>query len=101
MYELISGEFKHLGGRVLGVNGLRVLIPDDGKIHLGVELRVCEQVVAPFVCVLKEAFGQRYGIMHLGTEELVTIVEKIKDGKTGATNFKFFTPFRRPKVTAN
>jgi hypothetical protein len=101
MYELMAGEFQHLGGRCLGVNGLRVLIPEEGKIHLGVELRVCEHAVAPFVCVLKESFGQRYGIMHLGTEELLAITEKIKDGKTGVTNFKFFTPFRRPKVTAN
>lgn len=101
MYELIGGELFHLGGRYLGVNGVRVLVPEEGKVHLGVELRVNGLIVIPCVCLLNGRFGERYGIMHIGTEEMCAIVEKIKDGKTGMTNFKFFTPFRRPKVTAN
>lgn len=101
MYELMVGRFEHLGGRWLGINGLRVLVPEDGAAHIGIQLKVREYAVVPCVCALKGIEGQRYGFLHVGVGDMGKIVEKILEGDGGSVGFTFLTPFRRPFVTGN
>lgn len=100
-HVMISGDFEIVSDRVLSVNGIAVVIPERGYAHIGIELRVHNDSLTPYVRELGGDGGGRFGFLHLGNQELGIIKGMATQKGQLEIPFMFTIPHERPKMTLN
>lgn len=98
---MIRGAFEIVNDRTLAVNDVLVDIPETGHAHIGIELRLQDDLLVPYVRELKGRSGSRFGFLHIGNQELGIIKGMLTQEHPTEVPFMFTIPHARPKMTLN
>ena len=100
-YTIMQGAFEIVHDRDITINGVPINVPETGKAHIGIELRLHDGKLISYVRELKGCGGGRFGFLHIGDQELNVLRGMLTCDQPTQVPFMFQVPFPRPKMTLN